>query len=176
MTHARLSARQRGAILIFCLVFLLVLTLMGAAGMQSAVLQERMAGNLLNHDSARHAAEATLQEAQHWLAAQSARPLADSVGSVGVWSRDRADPDHSNAVPWWEEPDCLGADWWQRHTRDAREVPSPAQAYFLIEEFASVADSPIYSYRITVRGTGLSESVAILLQAVVVRSFTSEQP
>ena len=176
MSHARLPVQQRGAILIFCLVFLLVLTLMGAANMQSAVLQERMAGNMLSHDSARHAAEATLQEAQLWLVAQSARPLADSVGSVGVWSRDSVDPNRSNAVPWWEEPYCLSADWWQRHTREAREVRAPAQAYFLIEEFASVADSPVYSYRITVRGSGLSEAVAILLQAVVVRSFPSEQP
>ncbi len=174
MSHNSLPAQQRGAILIFCLVFLLVLTLMGSAGMQSAVLQERMAGNLLSHESARHAAEATLQEAQQWLAAQSTRPQADSVGSAGVWSRDSPDPDGSNAMPWWEESDCLGADWWQRHAREAREVQPPAQSYFVVEEFANVVDSPLYSYRITVRGTGQSESVATLLQRVVVRSFAND--
>lgn len=174
MSYASRPPRQGGAILIFCLIFLLVLTLMGSAGMQSALLQERMAGNMLSHDSARHAAEATLQEAQEWLAGQSIRPLADSVGSEGVWSRDSVDPDSSNVLPWWEEPDCLTVEWWQRHAREAREVPLPAQSYFLIEEFANVADSPIHYYRITVRGTGLSESVATLLQTAVVRSYSNE--
>ncbi|MDO9317345.1 MAG: PilX N-terminal domain-containing pilus assembly protein [Gammaproteobacteria bacterium] len=174
MSHSGPPLQQRGAILIFCLIFLLVLTLMGTAGMQSAVLQERMAGNMLSHDSARHAAEATLQEAQQWLAAQLTRPLADSVGSAGVWSRDSVDPDSSNTVPWWDEPDCLTSEWWQRHAREAREVQPPAQSYFLIEEFANVVDSQIYSYRITVRGTGLSEPVSLLLRSVVVRSYPNE--
>lgn len=174
MSHNNLPVQQRGAILIFCLVFLLVLTLMGSAGMQSAVLQERMAGNLLSHESARHVAEATLREAQQWLASQAIRPQADSVGSTGVWSRDILDPDGSNALPWWEEPDCLGADWWQRHTIEGREVQRPAQSYFLIEEFAHVVDTQLYSYRITVRGTGQEGSIATLLQTVVVRSFAND--
>lgn len=174
MSYAGRPMQQRGAILIFCLIFLLVLTLMGTAGMQSALLQERMAGNLLSHDSARYAAEATLQEAQQWLAALSSRPLADSVGSGGVWLRDSMDPDSSNALPWWEEPDCLSSDWWQRYTREAHGVQPPAQSYFLVEEFANVADSPIFSYRITVRGTGFSESIAALLQTVVVRRYANE--
>lgn len=174
MSLDKLPAQQRGAILIFCLIFLLVLTLMGSAGMQSAVLQERMASNLLSHESARHAAEATLQEALQWLAAQSVRLQADSVGSAGVWLRDSLDPDGSNALPWWEEPDCLISEWWQRHARQAREVQPPAQSYFVVEEFANLVNSPLYSYRITVRGTGQAESVAILLQMVVVRSFAND--
>lgn len=174
MSHVGLPRRQRGAILIFCLVFLLVLTLMGTAGMQSALLQERMAGSMLSHDSAHQAAEATLQEAQEWLAAQSIRPLADSVGSTGVWPRDSVDPDDSNVLPWWEEPDCQSSDWWQRHARVTSEIQPPAQAYFFVEEFANVAASPIFSYRITVRGTGLSESVAVTLQTVVIRSYANE--
>lgn len=174
MSRARLPRRQRGAILIFCLIFLLVLTLMGTAGLQSALLQERMAGNMLSHDSARQAVEATLLEAQRWLVAQSVRPLADSLGSTGVWSRDSVDPDGSNGLPWWEEPDCQRPDWWQRHAREASEIQPPAEAYFVVEEYANVADSAIYSYRITARGTGRSELIATVLQTVVVRSFANE--
>jgi type IV pilus assembly protein PilX len=38
-------SRQRGAVLIVSLVFMLILTIIAAASMQSSTLQERMAGN-----------------------------------------------------------------------------------------------------------------------------------
>ena len=36
--------RQKGAILVFCLVFLAVLTTLGVTGMESTILEERMSG------------------------------------------------------------------------------------------------------------------------------------
>ena len=46
MMRTMANGRQKGAVLIFCLVFLLVLTMMGVSSMESAVLEERMAGNM----------------------------------------------------------------------------------------------------------------------------------
>ena len=53
--------RQRGAVLVFCLVFLAVLTMMGVSGMESTTLEERMASNMVDHELAFNSAESALQ-------------------------------------------------------------------------------------------------------------------
>lgn len=54
------SSQQRGAALIVSLIVLLVLTLIGVAGMNTSVMQERMAVNSQNSNRAFQAAESTL--------------------------------------------------------------------------------------------------------------------
>ena len=52
--------RQRGAVLIVALVLLLVLTVLGTAGIQDTVMEERMAGNFRDVNVALQAAEAAI--------------------------------------------------------------------------------------------------------------------
>ncbi len=154
--------------------------MMGMTGMQSAVLQERMASTLLSHTSALHAADAALQEAQQWLQAQPTRPVASSDGSSGMWLRDYPDPVASNAVPWWEELDCLGSAWWQGHAREAPYLPTgTASSHWLIEEFGVItgpedASEQVVSFRITVRGTAYGDSMPTVGQAIVVKKYPHE--
>ena len=60
-TNHNVVTRQRGAVLITALVILFVLTLLGVAGMQNTVLEERMAGNYRDRQVAFEAAEAALR-------------------------------------------------------------------------------------------------------------------
>ncbi|SFN45138.1 type IV pilus assembly protein PilX [Marinobacter pelagius] len=53
--------KERGATLIVSLIVLLVLTLIGVAGMNTSVMQERMAVNSQNSNRAFQAAESTLR-------------------------------------------------------------------------------------------------------------------
>jgi type IV pilus assembly protein PilX len=62
--HTRPRTGQRGATLIVALVFLTILSLLGATVAGNNVLQERMAGNTRNHDLAFQAAEACIQAAK----------------------------------------------------------------------------------------------------------------
>ncbi|GHD48531.1 type IV pilus assembly protein PilX [Marinobacter persicus] len=55
------GSRQDGAVLVVSLIVLLVLTLIGVAGMNTSVMQERMAINSQNSNRAFQAAESTLQ-------------------------------------------------------------------------------------------------------------------
>lgn len=55
---------QQGVVLVVSLIFLLLLSLLGLASIQSATLQERMAGNQRDHDMAFQAAEAALRWAE----------------------------------------------------------------------------------------------------------------
>lgn len=52
---------QRGAVLIVALVLLLVLTVLGTAGIQDTTMEERMAGNFRDHSAALQAAETALR-------------------------------------------------------------------------------------------------------------------
>jgi type IV pilus assembly protein PilX len=55
------SRSQRGAVLIVALVLLLVLTVLGTAGIRDTTMEERMAGNFRDHAAALEAAETALR-------------------------------------------------------------------------------------------------------------------
>jgi type IV pilus assembly protein PilX len=59
MTEFKVIHRERGAVLIVSLVVLLVLTLIGVAGMKTSVMQERMAVNAQNSNRTFQAAESS---------------------------------------------------------------------------------------------------------------------
>ncbi|MCQ4313672.1 pilus assembly protein PilX [Stutzerimonas sp. VN223-3] len=57
-------SKQQGAVLLVALIMLLLLTILGAAAMRDTNLQERMAGNMRDHNLAFQAAEAALRFAE----------------------------------------------------------------------------------------------------------------
>jgi len=59
--------KQSGSVLIISLIIMVVLTILGVSGMKSAVLEEKMAGNLRDSQLAFQAAEATLREAEQFI-------------------------------------------------------------------------------------------------------------
>jgi len=59
--------KQQGSTLIISLIMLLLLTIVGMAGMRMTGLEERMAGNFRNHALAFQAAEAALAEAEAYV-------------------------------------------------------------------------------------------------------------
>ena len=63
--HANCGARaQRGATLIVAMLMLIILSILAAAGMQTATLEERMAGAAIDRNNAFEAAEAALRDAE----------------------------------------------------------------------------------------------------------------
>jgi len=60
-------SKQSGSVLIISLIIMVVLTILGVSGMKSAVLEEKMAGNLRDSQLAFQAAEATLREAEQYI-------------------------------------------------------------------------------------------------------------
>lgn len=60
-------AKQQGSTLMVSLIMLLLLTIVGMAGMQMTSLEERMAGNFRNHALSFQAAEAALAEAERYV-------------------------------------------------------------------------------------------------------------
>jgi len=73
------ASHQRGAVLIVSLVVLLVLTLIGVAGMNSSVMQERMAVNAQNANRTFQAAESMVGALTNQLYANNLDLLRESM-------------------------------------------------------------------------------------------------
>lgn len=171
---------QRGAVLVFCLVFLAILTLMAVTSVDTAVVEERMAGNMQDYNQAFQAAEVALVQAESWLATRISLPTASNNGATSVWNLDAPDAT-ANGVNWWlERPPA----WWATNGISVAglEVVNSQPRYLIEELFTSTTGQSLaigtgeqvstrIMHRITARGTGASDSAEVLLQSTYVRPY-----
>ncbi|MEQ8314510.1 MAG: PilX N-terminal domain-containing pilus assembly protein [Gammaproteobacteria bacterium] len=180
--------RQQGAILVFCLIFLTVLTMMGVSGMESTTLEERMSANMVDHERSFNAAETALQAAEAWLVTQDVLPITSTDGSTTVWVEDSMDPTPSgdpsdDGMYWWDHANMTAA-WWTANGDAPGTVPLVStQPRYLIEEFKTVdsgesisqgsGEQPISRtfHRITARGWGVANTTSSTVQATFVQRY-----
>lgn len=171
---------QRGVVLAFSLVFLIILTLIATTAMDSAVVEERMAGNLQDYNQAFQAAETALEQAEAWLATRINLPATSTDGSTTVWATNAPDPD-TDSVEWWRERDAA---WWAANAETLAGVPEVAtQPRYVIEEFftstrgqslglgTGEVSAARVMHRSTVRATGSSDNAVVMLQSTYVRPY-----
>ncbi|AXS84461.1 MULTISPECIES: PilX N-terminal domain-containing pilus assembly protein [Marinobacter] len=82
MTELKTGRQERGAVLIVSLVVLLVLTLIGVAGMNTSVMQERMAVNAQNSNRTFQAAESSASALTERLIGNDLSLLRESMQSA----------------------------------------------------------------------------------------------
>ncbi len=177
--------RQGGAILLFCLVFLAVLTMAGVAGMEAATLEERMSGNMRDHEVAFNAAESALQAGEAWLVLQDTLPITSTDGTTDVWAEEAMDPDANDGLYWWDHGD-IDNDWWTNATNtdaitDVAQVS--AQPRYVIEQYRTVDTGqsiaigsgeitvPRIFHRITARGVGINPTTSAVVQSTFVQTY-----
>lgn len=176
--------KQRGAVLIFCLVFLLVLTMMGVTSMESAVLEERMAGNMQDFNAAFQAAESSLQTGENWLLGEITWPATSSDGSTTVWSRDSMDPNTSDSLQWWQDSARDTSTWWGSNGIEVSAVEGVATPpHYIVEEVSTVTSGQSIGigsglqnrirvfHRITARGSGVGDAAVVQLQSTFVKAY-----
>ena len=180
-----LPGRQQGAILVFCLIFLAVLTMMGVAGMESTILEERMSGNMRDYSMAFQAAESALTEAEDWLEAQVNLPITSTDGTTAVWANNSPDPNTGDTTPWWKDSTRAAA-WWTANADnvggfDAEGVAAAPQ--YVIEEFHTSTTGqsigigggetsvPRVFHRVTARGVGATSSAVVYVQSTFVKPY-----
>ena len=108
------SRKQRGAVLIVALIFLVVMTMLILASIRGTVMQERMASNLYDRSLAFQAAEAALREGERFVLESSPKPTGTGCDSSGNCSKP--DPDE---MPAWEDED----NWDDAHRCRRRPWP-----------------------------------------------------
>ncbi len=175
--------RQRGAILVFCLVFLGILTVMGTSGMETTILEERMSSNMRDYNLAFQSAESALKNAEAWLVTQTTLPVVSSDGSTTVWSEDSMDPSATDGKYWWDHGN-IDAAWWNANGDAIAGVADvAAQPVYVIEQYRTVTSGNSLGigggatpqsrtfHRITARGVGVNANTAVRLQATFVQSY-----
>ncbi|PCI74654.1 MAG: hypothetical protein COB20_14925 [SAR86 cluster bacterium] len=178
-----LPRQQSGAILVFCLVFLSILTVMGTSGMETTVLEERMSSNMRDHTLAFQSAESALKNAEAWLLAQDDLPLVSGDGSTTVWSEDAMDPSGTDGKYWWDHAN-IDAAWWNTNADAIAGVAGVAtQPTYIIEEYRTVDSGESLGtgggeaprsrtfHRITARGVGVNANTAVRVQSTFVQSY-----
>ncbi|MDJ0806798.1 MAG: pilus assembly protein [Gammaproteobacteria bacterium] len=173
---------QQGAVLIVSLIILLVMTLIGLSAMRSTTLEERMAGNARNEESAFQAGEAALRDGEDMIQNFSPEPIPTADGTSDVWILDAPDPDTTNAIAWWNEPGRDKA-WWDANGKaysgsltDLGSSPRYiAEAAEFIGDSLNVGQQLDGSgknfYRITAYGTGGNDLARVLLQSTYARRY-----
>ena len=181
--QSSMPRQQNGAILVFCLVFLSILTVMGTSGMETTVLEERMSSNMRDHTLAFQSAESALKNAEAWLLAQAALPIVSGDGSTTVWSENAMDPSATDGKYWWDHAN-INAAWWNANADAIAGVAGVAtQPGYVIEEYRTVDSGESLAtgsgetprsrtfHRITARGVGINPNTAVRVQSTFVQSY-----
>ncbi len=183
-------SRQQGVTLFTALIFLIMLTLLGANAAQISILEERMAGNARNRDLAFQAAEAALAYARdnlnqgnqingkyicNWFQTDgSTQPnppngLLSNVPNrpitASYWNPAPADCPETTATCYhWgtanNSPNAINPGLDLQLNPDSA-VNAGLQPLFVVEKVANNK-----KYRITARGTGGDGSSIVILQAM----------
>ena len=157
------KGRESGSVLIVSLVMLLLLSLIGVAGIQSTVMQDRMAANLLDKDLAFQATEAALREGEDSLATGVPISFPNSGGLYRIGADNRPDwpadlSDTGSGVTTYSG-NFPGVDSQPRYYIEQIDtIPAPGC------DLTSYCE-PVY-YRITAAGVGGSDKATAAITTV----------
>ena len=165
--------QQHGSVLIISLVIMIVLTILGVSGMQTSLLEEKMAGNLRDSQLAFQAAEATLKQAEQF--------IDDNVVSIANFDDDGSDGlyDKSTERPWeninWDESDSI--EFTDFDTSYSINTPPRFIVQHLVSQQSNIDELNLDNYGqgtgagrvemflITARATGNSGNSVVTLQS-----------
>lgn len=159
---------QQGSALIVALVMLLVISLIGVAGIQSTAMQDRMAANLLDKNLAFQAAEAAAREAEDSLADSVPISFPNSGGLYRIGAEERPD--------WPANLSSVGGGVTTYSSGDTSgQFPNvSAQPRYFIEQIDTIPApgcdlstycEPVY-YRVTAAATGGTDTAAAVISTV----------
>ncbi|MBS3963381.1 MAG: pilus assembly protein [Methylomonas sp.] len=165
---------QSGAVLVISLIMLLLLTLIGTAGVQTTTLEEKMAGNQKDRNLALQAAESALLLAEASLdVSVAALPSFSNAGTGGFYSQASTIPTRAA---------LLTDAFWTGNPVATSTVAGLgndiAQPRYIIQQLPATcfsasdcaASPPVNRtpYRITVRATGggAGSSAVVILQSI----------
>jgi len=172
----------RGMVLLLCLLFLLVLSLLGLSASAETVLQGKLSANLQDSERAKQSASLASSWAGHWLLS-----LEGPAPEFCTASCDGLILHAPGGLP--PSPETESVDWWMANGQEAGVDPITGErlqtiggdsAYapvWIIQTVKTITpaesgepDLQIW-YRILARGAGHSETAVSVVESLVVRSW-----
>ena len=172
------SMKQKGSVLILSIIILVVLTMLGVSSMNSSSLQEKMTGNFRDREIAFQAAEMALAYAENYVSSDiNTANLGNANGLYeqgdGPSSRNAFTGNGGSIPDWWTGTNSIDLPTnisevrtQPRFTIEAREeVGTDSGTDINITSYGeSTGGGLITSFRVTARGTGLSDKTVVILQ------------
>lgn len=168
--------KQQGVALVISLIILLMLTLVAVSGMTTTILEEKMAGNFKDRNTAFEAAEASLRAGENYLKITPELPIFD--GSGLYQPAPPAAANTAGSLPIWTTIDWKPSSIEVKHYADTLIGVSEKPAY-IIEELQPVnegedsleAGTAIERkyYRVTSRAVGNTDTAVVILQTTYKR-------
>lgn len=167
--------KQRGMVLLVCLVMLLLLTMIGVAAMSNSTLQERLVGGTRDYNTAFQAAEAALRVGEAFVRQQ----VEASADPANLFAAVTACPALTAAQ--WRRPETqLGAVTTPTCTVSNFYMGADSDAAFVCETDGSVTEdrafdclSRTFLFNVTATGFG-SGDVTVRLQSTVAIAIRSQ--
>jgi type IV pilus assembly protein PilX len=160
---------EKGSVLVVSLIILLIMTLIGLAGMEVTSLEEKMAGSMRDRNIAFQAGEATLLAGEDYLNTQTLLPAFD--GSNGLYALP------GNGTKRWETVDWSNATAVNFNSSGFADLASPP-AYIIESLEAANSDDSLEVgipsgvtnyYRVSARAVGKTDTAEVILQTVYKR-------
>jgi len=177
-----------GMVLLLCLIFLTILTLLGLSASADAVLQRQLAANLQDTERATQSAQSALKWAEQWLMAMEGPPPTVCASICEGFTVHGTD----TLVP---HPEFESLSWWQIHGFEAGIDPltkerlasfgadgftAPLWVIETIHETTLAGDSSTSQqvwYRLLARGHGRSQTAVSVVESIIMRTWsTIEDP
>jgi type IV pilus assembly protein PilX len=173
------TAHQSGAILIISLIMLLLVTIIGVTGSQVTGMEERMAGNMREQNSAFQAAEAGLRAGEAGSAPVAGTLPVGSCDGVGGFFYSITDPTLQPSSP------CPGVSpsipyWltfnWDDNTHQTDPTGAFNYGYYVerlpdqtqvVAGLTGTETITTYWYRVTARGISNSNNAVVILQSSI---------
>jgi type IV pilus assembly protein PilX len=169
--------RQRGAVMIVSLVFLLVITMLAVGGMQNTLLEEKMAGNASDRNLAFQSTESAVREAEIFI--EGIVSLGNFGNAGGLRGRTAVEPGYYDQTTWTDANKYIEA------TTDFGSYDEPR---YFVKHLTTVTGTEgslnmsgygdnkgtgdVTICRITARGTGASsDSAEVILRTQYGRIF-----
>ena len=177
--------RQRGVALVMALVFLLLLTILGIAALNTTSLEEKMAHNVKDRNLAFQAAESALIVAENWIYTQVGKPVFPN-NPIGLYTPVTSD---TVAIPNWDSVNWSGSSVVTYPSTPGQTVSGSlgkiqSQPKYIVEDMGETPESGgslvmTSSYkskgttvvRITARGTGGTDAAVVMVQSTYSRAF-----
>ena len=154
--------RQRGVALPVVMILMIIMLVLGSAGMKDTLMQERMAANLRDREAAFQAAEAALRAGEVWAQNNQATALANAEFKqklAAQWDGISPAPSGSraNLYPAGGEIQLAG---------DPVFYVAPPQLLWANSGVEVGVETPRYLYPVTARGVGGTDNAVVVLRSL----------